>query len=98
MTVPKYYMYVHILSYAGMLSKSKGQILRVAAVFHVLFHLHTPLNIPENISHRSVEAAAAFVDLCLQHAASLAGRGDICDAIQALQPGISVLVCGIFRV
>ena len=81
-----------------MLSKRRGQILRVAALLHVLFHLHTPINIPEDVSHGSVEAAAAFVDLCLQHTASLAGRGDICDAIQALQPGISLLVCGIYRV
>ena len=32
-------------SHVGMLSKSRGQILRVAAVLHVLFHLDTPLNI-----------------------------------------------------
>ena len=73
--------------FIGMLSKSKGQILRVAAVLHVLFHRDTPLNIPENVSEEAVKAAVNFVDLCLQHAAYLAGRGDISEAIQALQPG-----------
>lgn len=33
--------------YPGMLSKSKGEILRVAAVLHVLFHIDMPLSIPE---------------------------------------------------
>jgi len=28
--------------YAGMLSKSKGQILRVAVAMHVLFYMETP--------------------------------------------------------
>ena len=70
-----------------MLSKSKGQILRVAAALHVLFHRDAPLNVPDNVSEDAVRAAANFVDLCLQHAAYLAGRGDISEAIQALKPG-----------
>lgn len=57
----------------GMLSKSKGQILRVSAVLHVLFHIDTPHNIPETISEDAVKAADNFVDLCLQQAAYLAG-------------------------
>ncbi len=52
-----------------MLSKSKGQILRVAAVLHVLFNIYTPLNFPETISANGVKAADSFVDLCIQHAA-----------------------------
>ena len=70
-----------------MLSKSKGQILCVAAALHVLFHRDTTLNVPDNVSEDAVRAAANFVDLCLQHAAYLAGRGDISEAIQALKPG-----------
>lgn len=71
----------------GMLSKSKGQVLCVAATCHVLFHKNTPLNIPDIISDEAVHAAANFVELCLQHAAFLAGRGDIQEAIQTLKPG-----------
>ena len=70
-----------------MLSKSKGQILRVAAALHVLFYQDTPLKIPKKVSEEAVRAAVNFVDLCLQHAAYLAGRGDISEAIQALHPG-----------
>jgi len=70
-----------------MLSKSKGQVLRVAAALHVLFHCDTPLKVPDHVSEEAITAAVNFVDLCLQHAAYLAGRGDISEAIQALKPG-----------
>ena len=70
-----------------MLSKSKGQILRVAATLHVLFHRDTPLNVPENISEEAVKVAVSFDDLCLQHIAYMAGRGDNSEAIQALESG-----------
>ena len=64
-----------------MLSKSRGQILRVAAVMHVLFHLDTPINIPQDISEDAILASQCFVELCNQYAAFLAGRGDILEAI-----------------
>ena len=51
-------------SHVEMLSKSRGQILRVAAVLHVLFHLDTPLIIPEAISDQALLAAQNFVELC----------------------------------
>ena len=72
----------------GMLSKSKGQILRVSAVLHVLFHIDTPHNIPETISEDAMKAADNFVDLCLQHAAYLAGRNTISEALDNIQEGI----------
>lgn len=69
------------ISYAGMLSKSKGQILRVAATLHVLFHIDTPLAIPSVIGEDAVKAAIDFVDVCIQQAAFLAGRGNVQEAI-----------------
>ena len=60
-----------------MLSKSKGQVLRIAAVMHVLFHIENPNAIPSELSEAAVKAADCFVDLCLQHAAFLGGRGDL---------------------
>ena len=76
-----------ILFILGMLSKSKGQLLRVAVSLHVLFNRDNPLDISQSISEEAVRAAENFVDLCLQHAAYLAGRGDIQEAILAMQPG-----------
>ena len=57
-----------------MLSKSKGQVLRLTAVMHVLIHMDSPDAIPREISEETVKAAD--LDLCLQHAAYLGGRGD----------------------
>ena len=74
---------VYILP-TGMLSKSRGQILRVGAVMHALFHLDTPLSIPDHISTAAIKAAKNFVELCNQHAAFLAGRGVISDSIESL--------------
>lgn len=64
-----------------MLSKSKGQLLRVAAVLHVLFYLDSVDDIPSLISERALKAADNFVSVCLQHAAYMAGRGLMEDAI-----------------
>ena len=44
-----------------MLSKSLGQILRVSAALHVLFHLEEDENLPDMISTRAIEAAIDFV-------------------------------------
>ncbi len=87
------YKYVSVLPsnwyiytpYTGMLSKSRGQILRVAATMHVLFHLDTPLSIPAIISDGALKAAQDFVETSNQHVAFLAGRGDIGEAIDMFQ-------------
>ncbi len=73
-----------------MLSKSKGQLLRVAAVMHVLFHLDVadPTQIPKEISESAVVAADCFVDICLQNAAYLGGKGDLKDAIEEINQGM----------
>ena len=69
----------------GMLSKSKGQILRVATVLHVLFNMEAPDSIPTELSEQSVKAAENFVDVCLQHAAYLGGRGQIQEEIEGIK-------------
>jgi len=75
-----------------MLSKSKGQILRVAATMHVLFHMDEPLDIPLVISEGAIKASENFVEMCLQNAAYLAGRGDIKEAVGDIQRGKLSLV------
>jgi hypothetical protein len=77
-----------------MLSKSRGHVLRVAATMHVLFHLETPLSIPETISEQALMAAQEFVEVCNQHVSFLSGRGDITEAIDNLQHLQKVFVLG----
>ena len=78
-----------------MISKSRGQVLRVAATLHALFHINTPQELPSDISNNAVEAAIKFVECCNQHVAFLAGMGDIEDyitSIKQLETGIGVLM------
>lgn len=54
----------------------------MATVFHVLFNIENPENVALQISEESLVAADNFVSVCLQHAAYIAGRGLLQDAIQ----------------
>ena len=73
-----------------MLSKSKGQILRVAATMHVLFHWEKPHDIPTIINEKAVSAAFGFVDLCIQHAAYITERKTIeeIETVHSLMQGM----------
>ena len=73
-----------------MLSKSKGQILRVAAVLHALFNVDNPGNIPEVLSEDAMIAANNFVSVCLQHAALISGRGLLEEAIKLAESRKSI--------
>lgn len=82
-----------------MLSKSKGQVLRLSAAFHVLF-CDTDIdlsdegeeikvaNVSTQIAGNAIVAAQNFVDTCCQHAAFIAGRNNIDDEITELSTGI----------
>ena len=49
-----------------MLSKSNGQILRVAAVMHALFQIHeSELVVEDQISDNALQAAIDFVQTCI---------------------------------
>ena len=48
--------------------------------------------IPAEISHRAVIAATDFVDMCTQHAALMAGRGEIVECIESLKASICTYV------
>ena len=74
-----------------MLSKAKWQVLRVAAVLHVLFSDGVGedgkiivLDVEKIIQTKAIIVAKNFVDICCQHAAYVAGRGDIEDEIESL--------------
>ena len=79
----------HYLFHLGMLSKSKGQQLRVAAALHVLFSNES--TIEEEISEEAIVAAQNFVDTCIQHTAYIAGRENMDDDIKKLDEGISFI-------
>ena len=59
--------------------------LREVLAMHVLFSWETPATISPTISDQALKAADNFVEVCIQHAAFLAGRGIIADEISSLQ-------------
>ena len=67
-----------------MISKSKGQILRLAVAFHILFNWENPQNIADEISDSALKAAINFVYVCIQHAAYLGGRGELQEEVENL--------------
>ena len=68
-----------------MLSKSKGQILRVATALHVLFHVGSFDSISDQITEEAIAASVNFIGLCCQQTAYIAGRGDIKEDIQIIK-------------
>ena len=73
--------------FVGMLSKSLGQILRVSAYMHVLFHMESDDPLPAIISESAIEAAIDFVEVCCQHTAYLTGWGDINLEVDLMEAG-----------
>lgn len=66
----------------GVLSKSKGQILRLAAVFNALFSLDPNHPITGNLlSTASVKAAINFIETCNEHTAIIGGRKTVTEPL-----------------
>ena len=78
--------------HSGMLSKSKGQILRIAASLQVLFRLNddqvTPSATTVHISDDAIRAAVSLAEVCCQQTAHMAGRGNISDEIATFVIGV----------
>ena len=81
-----------------MLSKAKGQILRVAACIHVLFsdfkgHENEDIipvvhEISPEISEAAIIAAQNFVEICCQHCIFLSGKGILDNEIKRYSEGV----------
>ena len=81
-------MTVSIIS-PGMLSKEKGMILRVSAIFHILNQVgYKSEELSYEISADSIHSAIAFIDMCIQQTAFIAGRGNIKEEIESISSGM----------
>ena len=72
----------------GMLSKSLGQILRVSAAMHILFHIDEEGPLSDTISDMAIDAAIDFVEVCCQHTAYITGRGNLGQELDIVQAGV----------
>ncbi len=61
----------------GLLSKSRGHVLRIAAVIHILGFIESPDNVPMEISENAVKAAINIVKHSCQQTAFIAGRQNL---------------------
>ena len=78
--------------YVGMLSKSLGQIIRVSAAMHILFHMDEEGSLPTVISEAAIDAAINYVEVCCQHTAYITGRGNINEELENLQSGTYIAI------
>lgn len=80
----------HPLTYTGMLSKSRGQVLRIATIFHVLFCIDNEddFTCASEVSERAVKAAVNFVQTACQQTAFIVGKGLIQEEVQAYKIGM----------
>ena len=75
-----------------MLSKSRGHVLRIATILHMLFSIeseHESLN--TEVSDIAVKAAVNFVQTACQQTAFIAGKGLIQEEVQGYKTGLSIL-------
>lgn len=81
------------LFYIGMLSKSKGQLLRVTGCLHCLFQVddvnltgETPdeFQIQSVVTDAAMRAAINFINICMDHTLYLCGRDKIGEEVGAL--------------
>ena len=81
------------MTFAGMLSKGKGQCLRIAAAMHVLFQIAgettgDDVNIEDEVSDQALKEAIDFVQTSIQHAAYIAGRSTITKEVELAECGM----------
>jgi len=65
----------------GILSKQKGQALRVAAVMNAMFSLDCNCTLETTLSEDAVKAAINFVQVCADHASLLSGRRNLAEIV-----------------
>lgn len=66
-----------------MLSKSRGQVLRLATIFHMLFRIDNPeQDLPDEVSETAIQAAVNFIQVACQQTAYIAGRGGLIEEIE----------------
>ena len=76
-----------------MLSKSRGQLLRIATILHLLFSVQKQNEslISDEISEVAVLAAVDFIKKVCQQTAFIAGKGIIEEEVQACKTGTHIL-------
>ena len=73
---------------SGILSKQKGQILRLAAICHCLFRLDVTRAENNILSDEDIAAAVDFIEVCSDHTCCIAGKSNIVETIDRITSGL----------
>lgn len=76
-----------IILYLGMLSKSRGQVIRIATILHMLFNTEEE-DLCTKVSDGAVKAAINLVKTACQQTAFIAGKGLIQEEMQGYKAGM----------
>ena len=71
----------------GMLSKSKGQVLHLSTVLHLLFHYEKEDQLPDIVSEAVIKAAINFVQIACQQTAVITSKGTLDEFVKKCQSG-----------
>ena len=86
---------ITIIFIVGMLSESRGHVLWVSAVFHVLFSSDTEgYAVSEEVSEAAVTTVAIFVMVSCQQTAFFAGRGLLSEEVERFKSGTFHIIVG----
>ena len=79
---------IHISIQTGILSKSRGQVLRLTAVMHMLFNIdNVDQPLEEEVGELAVKAAVNFIQLACQQTAFIAGKGTLQEEMDKFKAG-----------
>ena len=67
--------------HTGMLSKSRGHVLRIATILHMLFSIDSENTLSSEVLEMAVKAAVNFVWTTCQQTDFVAGKGPIKDEV-----------------
>lgn len=74
-----------------MLSKSRGHVLLLAAVLHMLFSIESPdEDLDKEISEEAIKAAVNIVQVACQQTAFIAGKGTLTEEMEKYKTGKSL--------
>ena len=75
------------------LNKSRGHVLRIATVLHLLFHLDDPHHrLDVVVSEETVRATVKFIQVTSQHTTFIKGRGLLSEEHEEFKAGKCIAV------
>ena len=76
----------------GILSKSRGQVLQLTAIMHMLFNIDNVDQQLEEVEESAIKAAVNFIQLACQQTAFITGKGTLHEEMEKLKTGMVLYI------